>query len=197
MAVGESRTLTALAERIGGGNVNYTQRVAYASSDPAVVAVPNDVGNRSRIVAVGVGTARVSAVDPETGVATTASGDDTVVTVTPQAIVRVEVAPRLRRVALGSSTRFVATGFFETGDTRNLTQRVEWRSSDSRVAVAANAVGDRSRVDTAAPGTVAISAYDPGSGVSSSDSGDDAVLTVEALSALTLTPPTVTLVDSM
>lgn len=193
MQIGDARTLTTVGQRVGGVPLNYTQRVIYTSSDPAVVAAPNDSGNRSRIVAVGAGTATISAFDPETGVTSTASGDDTLVTVTSDAVVRIALTPTLRRVAVGSAARFVAAGYYADGNAKNFTQRVEWRSSDPSVVVAPNLVGDRSRLEAVAPGTVTISAYDAASGVASTDSGEDATLTVEALSGLSLTPADVVL----
>lgn len=193
MSIGEARTLTTLGQRTGGSPVNYTQRVIYSSSDPGVVAVPNDFGNRSRIVAVGVGTATISALDTETGITTTMSGDDTVVTVTSDIVARIAVTPALRRIAVGSATRFVAAAYYADGSAKNFTQRVEWRSSDPSVVVAPNLIGDRSRVEALAPGTVAISAYDAASGVASTDAGGDATLAVEVLAGLSLTPADVVL----
>ncbi len=191
--VGQARTLTAVAYRVGGGVENVTQRVGYVSSDPDVVVALNEPGTRSRIMAVGAGTAVISAEDPVTGVTSATSGDDTVVTVTDRRVVRLVVSPANRRVPAASSWRFTAVAQLASGETVNVTQRAEWRSSAGDVAAAPNVAGDRSRIDALAPGTTAIAAYDPLSGVSSSDSGDDATLTVAALAALALTPVTLEL----
>ena len=108
-------------------------------------------------------------------------------------LVRLVLSPTTRRVAVGATTRFAAVGTFAGGITRNYTQKVDWTSDGPAIAVATNVVGDRSRVDTFAPGTVGISVRDPVSGLTSTDTGDDATLTVEALAALTLTPETLEL----
>src|SRR5262249_49579604 len=60
----------------GGVTRNLTQRVVYASSDPAVALAPNTPGNRSRVDAVAAGTATITATDPTSGITTTASGND-------------------------------------------------------------------------------------------------------------------------
>jgi hypothetical protein len=190
---GEATSLTALGHHVGGVVEPVTQRVVYTSSDPAVVMATNDPGNRSRIVAVGGGTATISARDQATGVTSTASGDDTVVTVRYDPLVRVVVSPATRRVPAGASPRFTAVGHSASGATLNLTQRVVWSASALDIAMVPNDTGDRSRIDTLGPGTAIITALDPLSGVGSSASGDDATLTVAALAALTLAPATVEL----
>jgi hypothetical protein len=191
--VGESRSLTALGYR-GSEPVLFTQRVEYFSSDPNVVVATNQNGNRSRIVAVGPGTATISAFDPGTGLTSTESNDDTVVTVQQEdPIVSVEVTPRTRRLAAGGLTRVTAIAHLTSGATENVTQRVTWSVSDPAVASAPNIDGDRSRIDAIAPGAVTVSAFDPASSLSSSDSGADATLTVVALASLTLSPATVEL----
>ena len=50
------------------GRRNVTQEVRWESRDPAVAVATNEDGNRSRIVAVGAGAARIFATDPATGV---------------------------------------------------------------------------------------------------------------------------------
>ncbi len=81
--VGDFAALTATAHFAGGTTQNYTQKVAYTSSNPAVVAALNTPGNRSAIQVLGVGTAIISAKDPDTGITSTASDGDVTVTVTP------------------------------------------------------------------------------------------------------------------
>src|SRR5262249_3900617 len=61
-----------------------------------------------------------------------------------------------------------------------LTQRVVYTSSDPSVASAPNTPGNRSRVEALRPGTTTIAATDPISGLSTTDSGDDATLHVVA-----------------
>ena len=190
---GQARSLTAALLYGGGLTETVTQRVSYASSDPSVVEATNEPGNRSRIVARAGGTATISAFDLVTGLSSTTSGDDTVVTVHDDPLVSISIAPRTRRVAVASSQHFTATGHFESGATQNLTQRVEWIARDPAIAVAPNLSGDRSRIDAVSPGATEIAARDPDTGIVSTDSGDDAMLTVEALESLVLSPATLEL----
>ena len=83
LAAGEAVQLTATGHLVGGGDVNLTQEVEYASSTPGVAAEDNPPGDRSRIVGVAAGTAVISARDPGTGVVTTAAGGLTLTVTAP------------------------------------------------------------------------------------------------------------------
>ena len=102
---------------------------------------------------------------------------------------RITLAPREARRSVGDPQRLTATGHYSGGATKNLTQRVEYSSSDPAIAGTANVKGDRSRIDLLAPGTVVISATDPKTGVSSHATGGDATLVVLGkLERITLSP---------
>jgi len=73
---------------------------------------------------------------------------------------------------------FTVTGHFAGGLDQNLTQKVIYSSNDLAVAIATNQDGNRSLVEAVGEGTAAISATDPGTGITSSASGGDATLTV-------------------
>jgi uncharacterized protein YjdB len=72
LRVGDALRLTAIGRYVGNGRRNITQEVTWVSRDPEVAIATNEPGDRSRIVAVGPGTAPVFATDVTAGVA---SGD--------------------------------------------------------------------------------------------------------------------------
>jgi len=74
--------------------------------------------------------------------------------------------------------RYTATGYFGGGITQNLTQALIYASSDPAVATTPNIEGDRSRIDVVGEGAATISATHLTAGVSTTDTGDDALLTV-------------------
>ncbi|MGH7894268.1 MAG: Ig-like domain-containing protein [Candidatus Binatia bacterium] len=152
----------------GGVTKNLTQRVVYASSDPAVAVATNTPGNRSRVEALAAGTTTISATDPISGISTTDSGNDATLRVTP-ALSYIWLSGGGRFVSRfpGESLRLTAHGVFVDGSSLNLTQRCTWTSSDPAVAVATNPDGDRSRVDAVAPGLTYVTCTDPQSGLSS------------------------------
>ena len=171
-------TYTAIGHFGGGTTKNLTQRVNYHSSDDAVALAPNDSGNKSKVTTVAPGTVTISATDPVTGVSTTTTGDDVSLTVIG-ALERITLTPITSTKSVGSLQRYTAIGHFGGGVTQNLTQDLTYTSSDPTVASAPNVAGDRSRVDALAPGTATISASHPTAGISTTDTGDDAQLTVE------------------
>lgn len=105
---------------------------------------------------------------------------------------QITLAPARVSVGIGDAQNFTATAHYHGGATRNVTQQVQYRSSDTAIARAPNDEGKRSRVEAVAPGTATISATDAESGVDTSQTGGDATLTVlGALERIELTPRTV------
>ena len=178
-AVGEAQHLTATGHYAGGATRNLTQHVEYGSSDPSVARAANAKGERSRIEAVGAGTATITATDPKTGISSHASGNDATVTVLG-ALERITLAPSGMKRAAGQAQRLTATGHYAGGVTRNLTQHVTYRSSDAAVAAVPNDQGDKSRIEAKAVGTATISALEPKTGITSTAGGGDATITVTA-----------------
>jgi len=177
LTVGEARFFTATGHFGGGGTLNVTQRVDWASSNAAVASAPNEAGMKSRVVAVAPGVATISAVDSETGVESSPDGDAMVTVLGP--LESITITPAVATREVGQTIFFTATGHFEGGVMQNITQQVTWSSSDPAVATAPNEAGMKSRVDAVGVGQATISAMDPESGVGSSPDGN-AVLTVQA-----------------
>jgi uncharacterized protein YjdB len=178
-SVGEAQHFTATGHYASGATRNLTQRVRYASSDPGVADASNAKGDRSRIAAIAPGTAVVSATDPETGVTSHATDGDATITVLG-ALERISLAPAAMTRRVGQTQRLTATGHYAGGVTRNLTQRVMYRSSDPAVVVVPNAEGDRSRLEIVGPGRATIAAVDAATGIASTASGGDATVTAVA-----------------
>ena len=184
---GQVKRFLALAHFEGGVVELVTQELTYTSSDPAVAVAPNALHDRSRVEAVGPGTAVISAVHPS-GLSTSDTGDDAVFTVL-DALASLRVTQEVVTRDPGRATYFTAVGTDVTGAELNLTQDVLWSSSDLAVATAPNPIGERSRILPVAPGVARIAATEPLSGLSTTDFDADGTLVVlGALQALTLTP---------
>jgi hypothetical protein len=171
-AVGEAVNYTAIGT-FQVGTKNLTQQVSYASSDPAVAEAPNAEGNRGRVNALAPGTATITATDPATQIVS----NEATLTVLG-ALESLTLGPAKATREVGQTITFTATGTFQGGGTRNLTQRVVYASSDPSVAAALNLEGNKSLVEAVGVGTATISATDPQTEVSTSDTGGDATLTV-------------------
>ena len=110
-------------------------------------------------------------------------------------LARLELLPRQVTREIGKMVRFTTIGHLADGSLVDVSQHVQYLSSDPTVAVATNQPGDRSRVDTAAAGAAAISAVHAATGVTTGTSGDDAALTVLGiLERVTLAPASATIV---
>ena len=176
-SVGEVQRFTATGYRSNNTTVNLTQQMTYASSDPAVASAPNTDGDRSAVTGLAPGTVTISATDPVSGMTTTASGGDATLTVVgPLESITLTPTNAIRNV--GQAQSYTATGHYGGGSTRNITQQINYASSDPNVAVATNLQGNKSRVEAVGSGTATISATDPATGITSTDSGGDATLQV-------------------
>ncbi|HXJ37251.1 MAG TPA: hypothetical protein VMS22_24745 [Candidatus Eisenbacteria bacterium] len=180
--IGEWESFTAIGHYPPAFTGLLTQECVYSSSDPSVAVADDAPPNRSRVRTVGAGTATITATHVATGVTATA-----VVTVLPGAIESITVQPGSVVRNLGNGFSFTAIGHYPDGTTLNVTQIVTWASLAPDVADATNEAGNRSRVVGRDLGTAVVTARHP-SGVSSHDSGGDAVLTVRRLVASALTP---------
>jgi uncharacterized protein YjdB len=190
LRVGDEDQLTVLAEQEGGYLRPVTQDSLYASSDSGVVEALNDFTyppHRSRIVGVAPGQAVISAT--YFGSSTSTSGDDTLVTVVGD-LATLTVTPPQAVTSVGRSMQFTATGADAADRTINLTQAVDWSSSDGGIADAANPGDDLSRIDGVGPGTVTVTATDPVSG----RTGTTTLTVLGRIGSLALLPETEQLV---
>lgn len=186
-AIGETQSFAANGHYVPALTSLLTQQLEYHSSDESVAIALNTPGNKSQVVMVGAGTAVISAVDPLTGIRSTDSGGDVTVTVRPGLLDRIVISPPyVQRMHLDDE-EFTATGFYPDGSSINVTQQVEWISSDSSVAGAFGPPNRRSLFTASGPGTAVIRAVHP-QGVSSTDSGHDAVMEVDQVVSLRMTP---------
>ncbi len=76
-----------------------------------------------------------------------------------------------KTISVGEFANFTATGHYDNDVTKNLTQKVDYTSSDPTVAEAPNTDGNKGKVNGLKPGVVTIIATDPETGISSNDSG--------------------------
>ncbi len=178
ISVGESANYTVTAFDAQGLGKNMTQKVAYASSDATVAEAPNAAPNKGRVNGLAPGVVTISATDPVTGVRTTDTGADGTLTV-QGALVAITLKPLEKNAVVGDLITYTTTGQLSDGNTKNLTQKVTYTSSDPGVAVCPNADGNRSQVQAVGIGVAVISARDPVTGIATEAEGSGA-LTVRA-----------------
>jgi uncharacterized protein YjdB len=106
-----------------------------------------------------------------------------------QEIVRLTVRPATVELAVGEVILLTAEATLANGQTANVSELVDWRSSAGSVARVRNVRGSKGQVTARAVGQASISVRDPVTGVTSGQSGGSAVVAVLGkLHAIQVTP---------
>jgi uncharacterized protein YjdB len=129
--------------------------LTWTSSDPAVATMSTTPGDEGLAMAVGPGTATITATDPATGLHATATV--TVRAVTP-AIASIAVTTATPAVALGLTAQFRAIATMSDSTTVDVTTIADWSSSDLRVATIASGAGAHGVATTLGTGATSITA---------------------------------------
>lgn len=189
ISVGEFANYTATGFDAQGASKNMTQKVDYTSSDPTVAEAPNADGNKGRVNGLKPGVVTISATDPLTGVSTTDQGGVSGTLTVQGALVAITLKPLEKNAAVGDTINYTATGQLSDGNTKNLTQKVIYASSDTSVAICPNAEPNKAAVQAVGVGTAIITATDPITEIATTAEGSS-TLTVRApgATATGLTP---------
>jgi hypothetical protein len=176
LLVGETKSMTAAATFSDGTTGEVTDKVTWGSSDLGAVTVSNEQGSRGRITGVSPGLSFISA-RADNGVTSTTGGADARVRVSGN-LVSLRIVPRNPRLAAGFTRALEAEGTFSDGATDDVTNDVEWSTSDPAVARVSNEDGTEGEVTGVADGTAIVSVRDPATNISSTLSGGDASVVV-------------------
>ncbi len=144
VARGAAVGLTATAIWQSAAPTDVGAEAAWSSSAPAVAEVAG-----GRVVGRALGTAVVTA-------AWSGKSATALVTVTPAALVAVQVDPGAAFLAAGTTRRFAATGVYTDGTTADLTEAAAWLVEGAAAALPAGTAPGTLR--GAAPGTATLTA---------------------------------------
>ncbi len=134
---------------------DITTTINWSSSDPGIATI-----NSSGVAkATAVGTTTIIATDGTTTASTT-------LTVTAATLQSISVTPTNPTIAKGTTQQFTATGIYSDNTTQDITSIVTWRSSATNVATISMASGFAT---SASAGTTTITATDPATNISGSD----------------------------
>ncbi len=150
LLVGATQTFTAVVTYADGSTADVTTSALWSSSADAV-SISNAVGTRGVATALAAGSATVRA---------TFGGMSGQATVTAKvaALKTIAVTPKTGNLALGRKVQLLATGTYDDGSTRDVTQSAIWTSSDATVATVATATGSAGQVSTLKVGSATITA---------------------------------------
>jgi hypothetical protein len=163
ISVGEFANFTATGHYQNGTTKNLTQRVDYTSSDPTVAEAPNTEGNKGKVNGLAPGVVTITAVEPLSGISSNDTGGVNGHLTVQAALVSIVLKPLDKNAAVGEFVTYTATGILadntaENPSTKNLTQKVEYKSTNNSVAVCPNTEGNRSRCEAVGIGTAIITA---------------------------------------
>ncbi len=161
ITVGEFANFTTTAHYDNGVTKNVTQKVEYTSTDPTVAEAPNEPGNRGKVAGVKPGVVDIIATDTESGISSDDPGGVNGHLTVQGSLVAITLKPLDKNAVVGDLITYTATGQLSDGNTKNLTQKVTYASSDPSVAVCPNAEGNKSQCQAVAVGTTLITATDP------------------------------------
>jgi hypothetical protein len=165
---GTTTFCTGVATFANGATKNYTQRVEWTSSDPAIASISSLDRERGKVTGNGPGTVILRARDLVSGVDSNDSGQNGSITVLGP-LESIELTPIDATDTVGEDQFFTANGHFAGRTEKNLTQDLLYSSTDLAVAQPTNESGRKSRVLAIAPGVAIIRATDPISGIVSND----------------------------
>jgi hypothetical protein len=191
ISVGEFANFTATGHYDNDVTKNLTQKVDYTSSDPTIAEAPNADGNKGRVNGLKPGVVTIIATDPETGISSNDAGGVNGHLTVQGALVSIVLKPLDKNAAVGEFVIYTATGNLSDGNTKNLTQKVTYASSDTSVATCPNETGNKSRCQAVGVGVTTISATDPVTAISTTAEGSG-TLTVRVPTGPTATGRTPT-----
>lgn len=183
LRLGDGKAFRALAEYDDGSyGHDITASVNWGSTVPAVATVTGGV-----VATLGTGETRIVAIDPVSGIESDAS---TGIVRVVNDLSSISLTPAKRILPVRRRTRFKAWGSFEDDVVVNLLGEATFSISDPTIA----SITDTGLARGLTPGQATVSAVDAATGISTTDSGDDVVLTVVGeLQELSLVPERIAL----
>ncbi len=151
LSIGATAALRATGMFNDGSTVDITTSVTWSSSQNGTASVSNAMGSQGLVTALMAGSVTITA--SQAGVMGTA-----MVTVSPAVLQRITITPANPSSARGTTVQFAATGTFNDGSTRDITDTVTWSSSNAAVASISNAAGSHGLASALTVGNATITA---------------------------------------
>jgi len=173
ITVGSSVQYTAIGHFSNGTMQNLNTVVTWNSSHTGVATISSS----GSATGVSAGTTNVTATQGAV------SSTGVTLTVTPSPLVSLAVSCSPPQIAQGTSVNCTAIGTLQDGTTQNLTQSVNWTSSQPSVATISNSSNSRGQASGLSAGSTTLTAYSNGIVGTST-----LVVTNASLTSITVTP---------
>lgn len=142
---------TAVGTFSDGSTQDVTEQVTWTSDQASLATVSNAPGVHGQITGQSPGAVTITAT--LSGVTATIP-----ITVTNATLASINVSPPSLSIADGVSAVLTATGNYSDGSTLDITDQVNWLTSDASVMQVSNAAGSEGHVTASAPGSAVVNA---------------------------------------
>jgi uncharacterized protein YjdB len=170
--IGDSRNAHAYGKLSTGDTTTDLRRVVvWRSLNPSIATIKSNTGSPGEISGLRLGTTTIIATDSFTGISSL--GLDNLEVRAPtepvEPIVRLRTKPTTKALEIGEDDLFTARGVYLSGDDTDISDRVRWSSSAPQIASVIASGPNAGLVSGHQIGTCTITAYDPQTGLSSTD----------------------------
>ena len=174
-ALGVNVNFTATGTYTDASTQDITTQVTWFSDTTSTATISNAGGSEGEASPLAVGTTVISA--SLTGISSDDSGGSSTLTVSNAVLASIAITPVTDSIIVSATVQFTATGTYSDSSTMDITTAVTWSSSNNTVATIDNMtnIGLATGVSV---GTVTIDATDSGTGISASDTAEDASLDI-------------------
>jgi hypothetical protein len=154
--LGAKLTLKAIGLFSDGSREDITESGTWSSEAPAVIAVMDNPGKKGGVTAASMGMASITFSDAPSENRKTIS-----LSVTSPKLKSIRIDPISPVIYLGDMQQFKAIGEFTDGTRKDMTESVEWNSSDPTLASIRNNPGRKGLATVLAVGSSIITAIHP------------------------------------
>lgn len=150
--------------------IDLTDAVTWSSSNPSAATVETGPPSAGLVTAAGGGSTTIAVSDPVTGASSGDFGGSAQVTVSSTvSLVSIAVSAPTNQITIGQPEPMTALGTFSNGAVLQMTNTVQWSTSDPAVASISNQAGSRGVLTGVGTGTVSPMAVHVPTGVRSAN----------------------------
>lgn len=166
MQLGDAQQFRAFVNYSDGSVQEITQSAEWTTGSSKIAIVSKTPGSIGVVTATGPGMVKINA---SIVVGTKKPKGSADLTVVAPAIASITTRPTTKKLEIGMDSQFRATANYVNEFTADVTDSVDWSSSNPAVATVENTGADKGLVHPLAVGTTTITAHDPVSGMSNTD----------------------------
>jgi len=159
--LGSNIQLTAQGRYSDKSIQNITYSVTWFSENPSTISISNNPGNKGEIKAKSLGTSIINVKDSTTGIIKALP-----LTVTKARLKAIRITPEQPEIYIGKLQQFKAIGEYTDGSTKDITESLDWQSSQPTFVSVRNTPDRKGLATSLAVGSAIIEALDPETKVS-------------------------------